>query len=162
MDEEVVLIYTMEYYSAIKRNEFESDEVMWMNLEPIMQSSVSQRKINTSAYTWNLEKWFWWTYLQGRNRDADIEKGLWTEREGEVGTNGESSPDVFILPSVKLIASGSLPYSTGSLAQCRVMTWRRVAWEGGSWGRGCVYTHSWVTLLYSRNQYNTVKQLHSN
>ena len=54
-----MLIYTMEYYSAIKRNEFESDEVMWMNLEPIMQSSVSQRKINTNAYTWNLEKWFW-------------------------------------------------------------------------------------------------------
>ena len=63
MDEEVVVMYTMEYYSAIKRNEFESDEVMWMNLEPIMQSSVSQRKINTNAYTWNLEKWFWWTYL---------------------------------------------------------------------------------------------------
>ena len=40
-------IYTMEYYSAIKRNAFESVLMRWMNLEPIIQSIVSQRKINT-------------------------------------------------------------------------------------------------------------------
>ena len=37
-------IYTMEYYSAIKRNAFESVLVTWMNLEPIIQSEVSQRE----------------------------------------------------------------------------------------------------------------------
>ena len=31
-------IYTMEYYSAIKRNPFESVLMRWMNLEPIIQS----------------------------------------------------------------------------------------------------------------------------
>ena len=31
-------IYTMEYYSAIKRNTFESVLMRWMNLEPIIQS----------------------------------------------------------------------------------------------------------------------------
>ena len=31
-------IYTMEYYSAIKRNKFESVVVRWMNLEPVIQS----------------------------------------------------------------------------------------------------------------------------
>ena len=36
-------IYTMEYYSAIKRNTFES-VLMRMNLEPIVQSEVSQKK----------------------------------------------------------------------------------------------------------------------
>ena len=36
-------IYTMEYYSAIKRNTFESVLMRWMNLEPIMQSEVSQK-----------------------------------------------------------------------------------------------------------------------
>ena len=30
-------IYTMEYYSAIKRNEFESIELMWMNLQLVIQ-----------------------------------------------------------------------------------------------------------------------------
>ena len=39
-------IYTMEYYSAIKRNSFESVPMRWMNLESIIQSEVSQRKIN--------------------------------------------------------------------------------------------------------------------
>ena len=37
----------MEYYSAIKRNAFESVLMMWMNLEPIIQRSKSERKINT-------------------------------------------------------------------------------------------------------------------
>ena len=36
-------IYTVEYYSAIKRNTFESLLMRWMNLEPIMQSKVSQK-----------------------------------------------------------------------------------------------------------------------
>ena len=35
-------VYTMEYYSAIKRNVFESVPMRWMNLEPIIQSEVSQ------------------------------------------------------------------------------------------------------------------------
>ena len=30
---------------------------------------------------WSLEKWYWWTHLQGRNRDADAEDGLATVGE---------------------------------------------------------------------------------
>ena len=37
-------IYTVEYYSAIKRNAFESVLMRWMNLEPIIQTEVSQKK----------------------------------------------------------------------------------------------------------------------
>ena len=37
-------IYTMEYYSAIKRNAFESVLMRWMNLEPIIQSEASQKE----------------------------------------------------------------------------------------------------------------------
>ena len=37
-------IYTMEYYSAIERNAFESVLMRWMNLEPIIQSEVSQKE----------------------------------------------------------------------------------------------------------------------
>ena len=39
-------IYTMEYYSAIERNTFESVLMRWMNLEPIIQSEVRKRMIN--------------------------------------------------------------------------------------------------------------------
>ena len=35
--------YTIEYYSVIKRNAFESVLVRWMNLESIIQSEVSQK-----------------------------------------------------------------------------------------------------------------------
>ena len=34
----------MEYYSAIKRDTFESVLTRWMNLEPIIQSEVSQKE----------------------------------------------------------------------------------------------------------------------
>ena len=37
-------IYTMEYYSAIKRNTFQSVLIKWLNLEPIIQSEVSQKE----------------------------------------------------------------------------------------------------------------------
>ena len=44
MDKEaVVYVYTMEYYSAIKKNSFESVLMRWMKLEPIIQSEVSQK-----------------------------------------------------------------------------------------------------------------------
>ena len=37
-------IYTMEYYSAIKKNTFESVLMRWMKLEPIIQSEVSHKE----------------------------------------------------------------------------------------------------------------------
>ena len=39
-------IYTMEYYSGIKKNTFESVLMRWMNLEPIILSEVRKRKTN--------------------------------------------------------------------------------------------------------------------
>ena len=54
-------IYTMEYYSAIEKNAFESILMRWMKLEPIIQSEVSQKKktpiLYTNTYIWNLERW---------------------------------------------------------------------------------------------------------
>ena len=39
-------IYTMEYYSAIKRNEIWSFVETWMDLETVIQSEVSQKEKN--------------------------------------------------------------------------------------------------------------------
>ena len=60
----------MEYYSATKKNTFESVLMRWMKLELIIQSEVSQKEkhqntktpkhqtyANTNAYIWNLERW---------------------------------------------------------------------------------------------------------
>ena len=47
MDEEdVAHIYTMEYYSVIKRNEIVLFVMRWMDLESVIQSEVSQREKN--------------------------------------------------------------------------------------------------------------------
>ena len=53
-------IYTMEYYSAIKMNIFESVLMSWVKLEPIIQTEVSQKKSPIqyiNAYIWSLERW---------------------------------------------------------------------------------------------------------
>ena len=42
----VLHIYTMEYYSAIKRNEIELFVMKWMDLESVIQSEVSQKEKN--------------------------------------------------------------------------------------------------------------------
>ena len=77
-------IYTMEYYSAIKRNTFESVLMRWMNLEPIMQSEVSQKdKYRILTHTQNLEECYWRTYFQGSNGEIDIENRLVDMGRGE-------------------------------------------------------------------------------
>ena len=39
-----MVIYTMGFHSAIKRNAFELVLMRWMNLEPIIESEVSQKE----------------------------------------------------------------------------------------------------------------------
>ena len=52
-------MYTMEYYSAIRRNEMEVFVVRWMELESVIQSEVSQKEKNkqyANTYIWNLRE----------------------------------------------------------------------------------------------------------
>ena len=53
-------MYTMEYYSAIKKNTFESVLMRWMSLESIIQNEVSQKEKDRyhilTQHIWNLEK----------------------------------------------------------------------------------------------------------
>ena len=77
-----------------------------------------------SVYVWNLEKWYWWTYLQSRNRDIG--------GKGEGGINWENSIETYTLPYIKQIASGKLLYSTGSSTWCSVTT---DGWDGVAGGR---------------------------
>ena len=49
----------MKYYSVIKRNEFDSVLVRWMNLEPITQSEVNKKekdKFHTLTYIYEIYK----------------------------------------------------------------------------------------------------------
>ena len=52
-------VYTMEYYSAIKKNAFESVLIRWMKLETIIQSKSERETLiqYINAYIWYLERW---------------------------------------------------------------------------------------------------------
>ena len=57
-------IYTVEYYSAIKKNTFESVLKRWRNKEPVIQREVIQKEkvsytvqiLYINTYIWNLER----------------------------------------------------------------------------------------------------------
>ena len=81
---------TMEYYSAIKRTEAELGSGRWMNLEPLMQSEVSQKEKN---------KYHILTHIYGIQKKGPAEPicraGTWTQtwrrdlqtQQGKDGTN---------------------------------------------------------------------------
>ena len=87
----------MEYYSAIKQNTFESVLMRWMNLEPIIQSEVSQKEKNkyhilTPTYmeSRNYPRWYRRNYFQGSNGDTDIVNRRMDTRGGEEEKGGVS------------------------------------------------------------------------
>ena len=53
-------IYTMEYYSAIKRNAFQSVLMRWMNIEPIILSEVSQKEKDKYCILMYIQVLPWW------------------------------------------------------------------------------------------------------
>ena len=92
---------------------------------------------------WNLDRLYWWTYAQGSNGDADIEKKLVnTGGEGEGGKNWESSTETYPLSYLKL-DSGKLLYDSESsnLVLCdNLGGWDGVdvAWEVQEGGNICI------------------------
>ena len=75
----------MAYCSVIKRNAFESVLMRWMNLEPIIQSEVSQKekdKYHILTHIYRIRKLYSIIYLQGKNGETDIENRLGDMRRG--------------------------------------------------------------------------------
>ena len=62
-------VYTMEYCSAIKKNEIMSFAATWMDLEIVILSEVNQTERNIRwyhLYVESIKKWYKWTYLQNK------------------------------------------------------------------------------------------------
>ena len=89
-----------------------NNEQIWISSSEVIEPrayytewSKSEREkqiLYTIAYTWNLEKWYSWTYLQGRNRDTDIEnRPVGTVVEGKGRINWENNIETYMLPYVK-------------------------------------------------------------
>ena len=129
---------------------------LWMT-EFQMEWSQSEKQMSCiKSCMWNLEKWYRWTYLPGRNWDADNGHADARGRGwGAAGWTGRLRVR-YVLCHVwhrQLV---------GSTAECReLVTQRDGAGAGGSSRRkGCMYTRSWLTSSFSRNQYNVVKWPH--
>ena len=85
MDKEV-MVYIHNGILIVKRNTSESVLMRWMNLEPIIQSEVSQKekdKYHSNAYIQNLEKRYWRVSLQGSSGETDIENRFMDMGRGE-------------------------------------------------------------------------------
>ena len=80
---EMRYIYTVEYYSPIKKNKIMPFAATWMDLSNMNGSRDCHTEWHESdreeisydiPYMWNLKKkWYKWTYLQNKNRLTDLE-----------------------------------------------------------------------------------------
>ena len=81
-------IYTMDYCSALKRNEIELSVVRWMDVETVIQSEVSQKEKNkyrmlTHIYGIKKKKRVLKKLGAGQKKEADVENGLEHKGRGE-------------------------------------------------------------------------------
>ena len=115
----------------------------------ITNSRSSLRLSNT--YMWYLEKWFRWTYLQGRNRDTHWKNDIWTQwvegREG--GKNWDSSIGIYTLPCAKFHAKmGSIKDRNGmDLTEAENIKKRRQEYPGEPYKK--IFMTQITTMVWS-------------
>ena len=118
---------------------------LWWELRAIKVSFVM-----STSWLWGNTKWwgllaceanpvirnlYWWTYLQGKNGDADLENRLADKvREGERRRDWESSIGMCTLSRVKQIAGGKLLYIITCGGQL-VLSEDPKGWDGVRGGR---------------------------
>ena len=110
-----------------------------------------------TIYMWYLIKRYKWTYLHNRIRLIDCENKLiitkgdrWVRGKGCTGHLTYAHWGIWNdwLMGTCRIEQRSLP---------SILWWSM--WEKNLKENGCVYMYNWITLLYSRNYLNIVKQL---
>ena len=159
-------IYAMEYYSAIKRNGFESVIMRWMKLEPIIQSKVSQKekykyrilthifgiwRDGTDEYIFRvaMEKWTQRTDLWTRWEERR-EKGRCMERVTEIcNTTCKTDSQWEFAVWLREFKHGLCNRLKGGVGR-----------EMGGRGHGCTY--GCCLLMYDRKPPNSVQQLSFN
>ena len=94
---EILLSYKNEsiWVSSNEVDEPEAYYTKWSKSE----REIQMLYINT--YTWNLERWYLWSYMQSSKGDTDVKKRLLYSAEGKGGMLWENSIETCILTYVK-------------------------------------------------------------
>ena len=120
--------YTMEYYSAIKNNSFESVLMRWMKLEPIIPSEVSQKdkdQYGILTHIYGILKDGYYNHICKTEKETDVQNRLLDSvGEGEGGMFRENSIETSILSRVKQITSPGWMHETGAQGWCTGKTQR--------------------------------------
>ena len=91
----------MEYYSAIKKNTFESVLMRWMKLEPIIQSEVSQKEKHQYSILMHIagiQKDGKDNPVCDRKKETQMYRTVfWTLGEGEGGMTWENGIETYII-----------------------------------------------------------------
>ena len=147
----------MEYYSASKKNEFESVLMRWMKLEPIIQREVSQKE----KHQYSILTHIYGIYKDGNNnpvcetaRDTDVLNSLLhSVGEGKGRMIWENGIEAYKISYMKLIASPGSMHET----ECSgLVPWDDPeGWDGKGGGRGVqdgghMYTHGRFKSMYSK------------
>jgi hypothetical protein len=88
-------IYTIENYSAKKKNEIMSFAGKWMALDIIILSVKSQTQVNKGCRRANTVKYCIHMYENGKMRPVEAIPGMWAEGIKENDGEGEFNYDVF-------------------------------------------------------------------
>ena len=137
MDKEVWYIYTMEYYSVIKRNIFESVLMRWINLELIIQSEISQKEKDIYRILIHIcgiqknssEEFIYWATMKKQTKNRLMDMGRGEERLRCM----ERITWILTLPYVNQIAHGNVLSVSGKSNMGSVSTYR--GWDGEGDGR---------------------------
>ena len=126
------------------------------------KSEREKQILYINKYVWTLERWYWWMYLQSSSGDADIEIRLMDMvGEGEGGMNWESNIETYIT-ICKIDSQWEFAVCLRELKQGLCINLEEWDGEGGSRGRGHMYTYGWFILMFDRKQQNSIRQLSFN
>ena len=120
-------IYTMEYYSAIRKNEIMPFAATWMDLEIVITSEVSQTEGQIPydiTYMWNLKQTVQMNLFTKQKQNHSCRKQSYGYPKGTGGgISWETGIDIYTLLHIKQVTNKDLLYRIGNSTQFSVMAY---------------------------------------
>ena len=138
-------IYTMEYYSAIKKNEVMPFAAIWMDLEIVILSEVRKRRKNIVRHP---------LYVESKKKWHELTKQKATHRLRE-----QTYDCLYTLLYLKWVSNKDR-LTVKHMELYSMLCGHR--WEGSLGENADTYMYDWVPSLFIWNDYNIVNWLYPN